>query len=171
MNRTLRRSLIVLTAVGLLLLGASSAFARDHGVPFKANYSGASAFTSQTTTGFAGSGNASHMGNVSATGQAQILCFPPDATSQSCVGSAGCPGGVPNINTQTLAAANGDTLTIQSNDVACPTGPNQYRGAGQWTVVGGTGRFRGATGNGSFAGHSDFGAGTFDISLNGTIDY
>ncbi len=170
MHQTIRRSLVVLTAVGILMLSASTAFAKDHAVPFKASFSGAAAFTSPTTTGFWGIGTASHLGRITTTGQAQITCFPPDGTSTACDGGTGCPGGVPNINTETLAAANGDTLTIQSSDVACPTGPYQYHGSGQWMIVGGTGRFAGATGSGSFDGHSDFAAGTFDISLAGTID-
>ena len=52
-----------------------------------------------------------------------------------------CPGGVANINLEKLIAAHGVTLTITSQDGACPTGPRQFRGTGHWTVTGGSGRF------------------------------
>jgi hypothetical protein len=161
---------LILLAVAMLLPGASAVAAKDHGVPFKADFAGSAGFSGPTTTVFAGSGNASHLGRISSSGFADISCFPSDPTSTSCV-PGGCPGGVPNVQTETFTAANGDTLTILSQDVACPTGPSQYHGMGVWTVTGGTGRFADATGNGTLDGHSDFAAGTFDAVLDGSIAY
>jgi hypothetical protein len=62
-----------------------------------------------------------------------------------------------------------DTLTITSQDVACPIGPGQFQGSGHWSVSSGTGRFRHATGHGTFAGHVDFNAGTYTMTLIGTV--
>ena len=150
-------ALVVLATVGLLLLFTASAAAGSHAVPFKADFSG-TATTSQSSSSFVGAGNASHMGHITTNGVADG--FRPDSS---------CPGGVANTNTETLTAANGDTLTITSQDVACPTAPGVYHGTGQWTVTGGTGRFSGAGGQGSYDGSADFNAHTFTIDLTGTL--
>lgn len=98
------------------------------------------------------------MGRIETGGRAYISG--PDSS---------CPGGVANLNVEMLTAANGDTLTISSQDVACPTGPGRYHGTGQWTVIGGTGRFSETTGQGSYDGSADFNAGTFVIDLTGAL--
>ena len=148
-------SLLATVALGL---GVRPAFAGDGSVPFKASYAGSAAMTSQTTVSFNGSGNATHMGWSTNTGTADIT---GPATS--------CAGGIANVNTETRTDNHGDTLTIVSIDVACPTGPGQVHGTGHWTVSGGTGRFAGATGQGSADGGADFNAGTFTMSLDGTV--
>ena len=79
------------------------------------------------------------------------------------------PGGLDNVNTETYSAANGDTLTLTSQDVAIPVAPGVLHGIGQWTVTGGTGRFSNATGNGTIDGYGDFNQGTFFFRFNGTI--
>lgn len=160
MFQKLHQSVLALLAVGALLLGASPAAAADSQVPFKVTFSGSAAISSPTTSTFVGTGHASHLGRITTSGRADITGL-----------DGSCPGGVANVNTETLTAANGDTITISSQDVACPTGPGQYHGTGHWTVVGGTGRFAGATGAGSFDGHSDFIAGTFEATLTGSILY
>jgi hypothetical protein len=155
----LHQSVFALLAVGALMASPSVAAANGQ-VPFRASFSGSAAFANPTTTVFAGTGAASHLGRITTSGYADIT------------GSdSSCPGGVANINTETLTAANGDSLTVVSQDVACPTGPYQYHGTGHWTVAGGTGRFHDASGSGSFDGHSDFGAGTFAATLTGGIRY
>lgn len=148
----------ILVAVGTLL-APDAASAQTHPLPFSATFSGAAAFTSQTTTSFTGAGNATHMGQIVTMGYALI-------TGSD---NTGCAGGIANTNVETLTAANGDALTITSVDVACPTGPGQYHGTGHWVVTAGTGRFSDARGDGSFDGNSDFGAGTFAIRLTGTV--
>jgi hypothetical protein len=148
---------IAATAAAALALHGHAAFAAG-GQLFKANLTGTAAFTSQTTTAFTGSGRATLMGHVTSVGTAVITG--PDSS---------CPGGVANVNTETLTNNDGDTLTITSQDVACPEGPGMYHGTGQWTVTGATGQFNGATGQGSFDGHSDFNAGTFTLTLTGVL--
>ena len=143
----------------ILGLGANSVYAAGtHQVPFKGSYSGTVVFGSNGAPLFNGTGIASHLGN--STNQGYVVFTTSPST---------CAGGVPNDNYETLTAANGDSLTIVSHDVACPTGPNQYHGSGDWELLGGTGRFAGAAGQGTFDGHSDFNQGLFDLQLIGTI--
>lgn len=136
--------------------GASGASATP---PFRAKFAGSAAITGPYTTAFSGTGLATHLGRITTDGHVQITG----------IDNTPCEGGVVNTNTEILTAANGDTLTITSADVACPVGPNRYHGSGQWLVTGGTGRFAHASGSGTFDGHSDFGAGTFDTTLTGTL--
>jgi hypothetical protein len=149
---------VTLLATVPLMLGLRPAFAGDGQLPFKASYSGSATFTSPTTVSFDGSGHATQMGRITNAGTIDLTG--PDGS---------CSGGIANVNTETLTDNHGDTLTIVSQDVSCPTGPGQFRGTGQWTVTGGTGRFAGATGQGSADGGADFTAGTFTMSLDGTV--
>jgi hypothetical protein len=149
---------LTLLATVSLMLAVRPAFAGDGQLPFQASYSGSAAMTSPTTVSFNGSGNATHMGRITNVGTIDLTG--PDGS---------CSGGIANVNTETLTDNHGDTLTIVSQDVSCPTGSGQFQGTGQWTVTGGTGRFAGATGQGSADGGADFNAGTFTMSLDGTV--
>lgn len=154
-----RLSATALVTLGMFGVGAISASAANHQVPMKARYSGTATATSQTTISLIGSGNATHMGRITTDGHIDITG--PDNS---------CPGGIANINVETLTDANGDTVTVTSQDVGCPTGPGQYHGTGTWRVTGGTGKFSQATGQGSTDGHLDFNTGTFAIDQDGAID-
>jgi hypothetical protein len=145
-----------LAAAALALVG-HQAFAAD-GQLFKATFAGSAGFSSETTTAFSGSGSATLMGRIVSVGNALITG--PDSS---------CPGGIANVNTETFTDNDGDTLTITSQDVACPEGPGKYHGTGHWTVTGATGRFSGTSGAGSFDGHSDFNAGTFTATVTGNL--
>ena len=176
MTRRLRIVLLAVLATGSLLLGAGAVSAAGKQVPFAALFSGSAGFGGPTTTVFTGSGIATSLGRVMTSGHAEISCFPPADSPLACVPSSGCLGGVPNTNFETLTAANGDNLSITSQDVACPLDgaaypPTRYHGTGHWTVTGGTGRYAGASGQGSFDGFSDFGAGTFIETLIGTVTF
>jgi hypothetical protein len=153
---------VMLMTIATIGIGGNSASAAaGHQVPFSASYSGTAAFTSPTTALLTGTGHASHLGR--STNVNHITVSGP--------GSPGsCPGGFANINVETLTAANGDTLVLTGpHDQACPTGPNAVHGTGDWNVTGGTGRFAGATGQGTFDGVADFNHGTFSFRLTGTI--
>ena len=159
MTTRIPRAVAAVLALTALLLGPTAGGAlADSSIPITAVFSGSAGFASPTQTVFVGSGTASHMGAITTNGHADVTGF-----------DNSCSGGVANINTETLTAADGSTLTVVSNDVACPTGPGQYHGTGHWTVVGGTGRFAGTTGSGSLDGQSDFIVGTFDVRLTGQI--
>jgi hypothetical protein len=162
MDTRRRLASVTLMVAGSLLLSASSVLAACHPVPFKASLSGTATLTSPTSGELVGAGSASHMGSITNAGHVQAY---PDQPSSS------CPNGFVSVNTETLTAANGDRLTLTSQDVACPQGPGQFQGSGDWTVTGGTGRFKGASGRGSLQGVVDFSAGTFSISFDGSIQY
>jgi hypothetical protein len=148
-------------ATALGLVAPTPANAVNDAVPFMARFSGTAAFTSPTTAEFHGGGQATYLGRLVSDGVA--ILDPPTGT---------CPGGVPgipNVHTETLTAANGDQLVIRMVNFACPTGPFTFHGTGHWTVPNGTGRFEGVTGEGWIEGNADFGAGTFTLSLTGTL--
>ena len=151
---------VMLIAMGTIGIGANSASAAGHQVPFQASYSGTAAFTSATTALFTGTGIASHLGYSTNVNHITVLSDP--VTS--------CPEGFANVNRETLTAANGDKLELTGlHDVGCPTRPGVVHGTGDWTVTGGTGRFAGATGQGTFDGGANFNTGTFSFQLTGTI--
>lgn len=160
---TRKRVLLVTLVAMLIALGAMGMRARSVAaaggqVPFHGSYSGTAILTSPTSATFSGKGIATHLG--SSTNEGNSVVTGPDSS---------CPGGLANNHYETLTAANGDTLMLVSYDVACPTGPWMFQGTGHWVVTGGTGRFSGATGQGSFDGHSDFNQGVFSFQLTGTI--
>ncbi len=149
----------ILIAPWIIGLGATPAHAAGtHQVPFRGSYSGAAAFASNGAPLFNGTGIATHLGSSTNEGYVVFTTAPAD-----------CAGGFPNDQYETLTAANGDSLTIVSHDVACPIGPNQYHGTGNWAVLGGTGQFSGTTGQGTLDGQSDFNQGVFTFQLTGTI--
>lgn len=155
MLRVLVTALLTLTAAASV---ASAAGASEAAVAFNAYLSGHAAFTGLTTVSFTGQGSATVMGPVSNDGRLTVTGV-----------SLGCVGGLPNTNVETLTAADGDTLIITSHDLACLAGVLQFRGTGTWDVTGGTGRFSDATGHGTAVGGADFVAGTFAMTLTGTV--
>jgi hypothetical protein len=84
---------------------------------------------------FLGSGPVTHMGNTVQQGNLFFLA-PPDQN-----------GFAPGVGSVTLTAANGDKLTFHYAGVL---DGNTGVGDGSFVFVGGTGRFAGATGGGSF---------------------
>ena len=160
-SRTSRSGLLLmvamLIALGIVGMGATPASAA-HMVPFRGSYSGTAVFPSGGTPQFSGTGIATHLGKSTNEGHVVFTA-----------GTPACAGGLPNDNYETLTAANGDLLMIVSHDVGCPIGPYQYHGTGNWEVVGGTGRFSGATGQGTLDGRADFAKGKFAFELIGNI--
>jgi hypothetical protein len=160
MTRKRHMLVVMLIAMGTIGIGANSASAAaGPQVPFRASYSGTAYFTSDTTAVFNGTGIATYLGLSINENDIKVL------------GPAGsCPGGFVNVNKETLTAANGDTLELTGrHDVGCPTRPGVVHGTGDWTVTGGTGRFAGATGQGTFVGGADFTKHRFSFQLTGTI--
>jgi hypothetical protein len=151
---------IPLGALGIRAVSVSAA--ATHDVPFTGTYSGAASFTDPSVGSFfSGNGIATHLG--ASTNQGHAVLTGADSS---------CPGGIANTHYETLTAANGDTLSLTSYDVACPitaTSPGMFHGTGHWVVTGGTGRFSRASGQGTFDGHSDFNQGIFSFQLTGTI--
>ena len=71
----------------------------------------------------------------------------------------------------TLAAANGDELRFTNVGSNTSTGPTTIRFSGTMTIVGGTGRFSGATGQLSAEGTADLVSGNAAMTLDGSIAF
>jgi len=81
------------------------------------------------------------------------------------------PGVFPGYSSVTITAANGDTVRFDNVGLLfAGTG----EGVGTFTLTGGTGRFAGATGGGTFDAHIDLSAPTgqpMTVVLDGTVRY
>lgn len=135
--------------------GTSLAYADSNQIPFNGSFSGAVTITGETTAALGGSGIAAHLGLSAYV--ANVSDITPTAT------------GFTDVLVETLTAANGDTLTIRCVQVAVQTSPGVFVGTDQWTVTGGTGRFAGATGQGTGVTQVNLNSGTFTKQLIGTI--
>ena len=127
-------------------------------VPFNGTFSGSAFFMSEANVIFQGAGEVTHLGLTTNAGDLSL--FPAD--------SDGC---IPNINVETLTAANGDELVLVMEDIACPVEPGVFQGTGFWHVFSGTGRFADATGTGTVRGGANFNLGVFEITLTGQLAY
>lgn len=147
-------------AVGaLLMVAAAPASASGADVPFTVTLSGVATPDLQNgTVEWVGGGMAILMGSVTTVGHVQITG--PDGS---------CPNGLSNVNTETLTAPNGDSLTLTSVDVACPLSATKFHGVGSWTITGGTGRFAEVSGSGTSDGEADFATGAFRASFAGRL--
>jgi hypothetical protein len=142
-----------------LLCAAPAVASADDQVPLRAAYTSNMTFTSQTTMTLVGEGHATQLGHATNAGSVAV------------VGAAPCDGGFIAVNDDTLTAANGDSISIEITETVCPVGPGIYSGTGTFVVLGGTGRFAGATGGGDWAGTGDFNVATVTCNLNGTISH
>jgi hypothetical protein len=107
---------------------------------------------------FAGGGPVTHMGNTMQVGS---------LTLEEPIG----PGVFPGSGTVTITAANGDSLTFDYVGVLyAATG----EGIGSFTFTGGSGRFAGATGGGSFHAQIDLSYPVdqpMTVDLDGQVSY
>jgi hypothetical protein len=128
-------------------------------VPFKGQFSGSLSFAGPSTILLNGSGTASKLGNST------------NASTVEVVGPAACANGFRVHSVETLTAADGDELTWTVDGDACPTDATLtvFRISGPYTVVGGTGRFAGATGSGTIECLGDFANGRFAFTVTGTV--
>jgi hypothetical protein len=158
--RSMRLSLrSVVLVIGLMIVAMPTvASAAPTGAPFVASYAGSATFTNAGTGQFSGTGTARLLG--ASTNSGELVFRGPDTS---------CPGGLANTNTETLTASNDDILVLTMHDFACPIGTNVFHGTGHWEVTGGTGRFLGATGQGTVEGGADFNVGKFAFTLIGRI--
>ncbi|HEY0873867.1 MAG TPA: hypothetical protein VGD94_10375 [Vicinamibacterales bacterium] len=100
-----------------------------------------------------GEGRATHLGRTVIEGPSQVDVLQGTQTG-----------------TSTLTAANGDTIVIAFEGTAEFSGPaatDPVTFQGTWVVIGGTGRFEGGTGSGTYAGSAAGTVGQF--ILEGTI--
>jgi hypothetical protein len=109
---------------------------------------------------YAGSGNATHLGRTTESGSYTVVEF---------VG----PGLAHLTGEGTQVAANGDTLSYTFDEIV-DFNVEPFTAVGSFTITGGTGRFEGATGGGSFDTIGVFlrsGALGLSIEYEGKIDY
>lgn len=164
-RRPARRILVAATALIAFVAGVGAHAASAATIrPFKGFYSGS--FT-PTTTGFSvvGAGRATSLGLSKNQGivamQAQV--------------NTSCPTtGFVVTNDEILTAANGDQVDFAILDQPCPVAgePGIYDGVSTYQITGGTGRFAGASGEGTFEGRGDFTDPsnlTFTYTFDGTI--
>jgi len=148
---------LMLMVTLLLSLGMPAMAATER--PFRGSFTGVAGFAeprcgSDVTLGFTAIGTATHLGRIE--GQASNCSdwsFP--------VASAGVRDGV-----VTFVAADGSTITAAYEGVqqAPVAGVAAY--SLTMTVVGGTGRFEGASGSWAASGHLDFN----DLTISGAFD-
>jgi len=101
-----------------------------------------------------GSGTATHLGQWTVTGNVK---YTPDAN-----------GILHSSGDATITAANGDKVQVQIEGVLDPAaGMDQ----GIFHIVGGTGRFEGATGDANFVVQLNPLTGGFDLTVVGKINY
>jgi len=122
----------VLAAFLAALALSGPAMAAGQQVPFKGRSSGTVTVTDVSypfvTTHVVGEGEATHLGHFTLTAEAVVDVSLP---------------GAPAAGSWTLTAANGDQLSV----TFVAHGIDPTHGHGDFTIVGGTGRFEGATGS------------------------
>jgi hypothetical protein len=159
-NRVVRLLVVALLILGVVGTGMGPAAAvATASRPFVASVSGALEPTGETTFELGGAGGALHIGPAGYEATVAITSVDPDT------------GVITDVLVETFSAPNGDTLTIKCHQVAEPVGPGVYAGNDEWSVIGGTGRFSGATGSGTGQTSVDLNNGTFTKVLIGTISY
>jgi hypothetical protein len=158
--KTARIALVVLAAAFAVVTTATA----SRQTPFSANMSGN---VSQTGCGVltlcltgTAQGIATHLGLATLTKTATIqITFTP------------CDGGgllSTFTETETLVAANGDTLILSGSGTACAANGHAI-GSAELTVTGGTGRFAGASGSLTESLDHNLVTGAELVSLSGTI--
>ena len=85
-----------------------------------------------------GSGHATHLGRLQES-----------AFVKETIASPAGPGCLIETRVTTLTAANGDLLRMHAIGRSCTTGPTTVTAVDYYQVMGGTGRFKGATGGGT----------------------
>jgi hypothetical protein len=159
MRRFIVKTLAMLGGIGLPLGSTLVPASAASQVPFAAAYAGSFTWLDSSHIQLSGVGIASYPGVCTNSG------------SVAMVGPATCAGGFKIYDSETLTATTGgDQITFTVDDEACPTStPNLYHQHGTYVVTGGTNRFAGATGTGTFDCYGDFGHLAYSFTLNGTI--
>ena len=109
--------------------------------------------------------------DLSGAGTATLLGASTNSGHVAVTGPASsCPDtGFAVQNDEILTSPDGGQIMVTIRDESCPISPGVFHGVGTYVVTGGTGRFAGATGHGTFDGNGDFTQGRFSFTLLGTI--
>jgi hypothetical protein len=155
-NSRILRGLALLAFACALVFGAQPAAP----VPFRASYSlnFVADFSAFPLVGVASVGSAltTHLGKASTRSISETVNL---ATGEG-------------VAVHEFTAANGDSILFSFHLVAIPTSETQFTIDGVWVITGGTGRFDGATGEGSYHGLAQFNSpttGSAEFELAGVI--
>jgi hypothetical protein len=147
---------VAILALGFAGMGTGSAGAATRSLPFASLVSGSvSGPNASGAFSLKAIGIATQLGTVTYAGSGQV--------------TGNVNGVLIDTLTETLTATNGDTLTVLCHQTANPKGPGVYDARDQWTVIGGTGRFRSASGSGVGITHIDLNVHTFTKASIGAI--
>lgn len=165
---------IAAMAATFVLVSGTQALAEGDGVvSFSAVVSGTATWDGQSpVANCQGAGIATHLGLTTSQCTA-VLDLASYGPNPECA-AEGTGHALPNVNTATLIAANGDRLVLVSVDLACEIEPlTSFHSTGTWTVHPSmsTGRFAGATGTGNCDANVDFAAGIYEIRWSGEIAF
>ena len=144
-RRVLKQFCAGLAGLVLALTSLSpSAVLAESDVPFRATWESQISITSLGGPLFAvsglGAGQALHLGDMTAQSITEVVNL---ATGE---GAA----------SYRFTAANGNDVFITFVFLGIPTSPTAFSIAGVWQVTGGTGRFEGASGSGTYTGQVEF---------------
>ena len=152
-------SLAAILTLALVGMGTSAVSAAKPAVPLTFSVSGTFSPIDATHLSLAGTGIASQLGNVKSY-QASVTLL---------TGVVGVTD-VTDTLTETLTAANGDTITLSCAQSATLSS-GVYHGTDTWSVISGTGRFSGATGSGTGNTTVDLSNHTFTKQGTGSITH
>ena len=155
--RTAATALGTLSLVAAGLVGQAGPASASTTSTFHADWTGSVRVVLPNKFVFDLTGNASPMGPTSVHAVATV-----DGLGFSCLAGLG------NTNVVQVTGVDG-TVTLTSKDVGCPTGVGSFRGTGVYTVTGATGRYAGASGQGTLVGGADILTGTAQITADGTL--
>jgi len=146
-----------LMLVTFLLLGTMPASAVER--PFALKGTGVATLLTDASGNLVGaiptgSGTATHLGQWTVTGH---VTYTPDSN-----------GVLHSGGEATITAANGDKLQVQIDGILDPVAAMDQ---GVFHIVGGTGRFEGATGDSNFVVSINPVTGGFDLTLVGKINF
>jgi hypothetical protein len=105
-----------------------------------------------------GTGEATHLGKIRESASVVIN-----------LASNPAPGCTTEIRETILTAANGDQLTLHATGQACDTSPTTTSAVDSFVVTGRTGRFNGASGDGTIKVTIDRASGTAVTTVNGVL--
>ena len=159
--RSIRPAMLVALMAVFTLAGSALA---EHQRPMKGRYEVGVVNVVQRcpdaiTIGFEGVGHATHLGRMEGTGS---NCTSPDLTTQA----------VPIYDgLATFVAADGSSITASYEGMQDAPVAGVASVVQTFTVIGGTGRFEGATGTWSGSGEINFLTGGFSGQLSGWVSY
>jgi hypothetical protein len=151
-------ALTTVVTMGVVGVGMGTASAAKPATPVKAAIAGTvTPGPTEGTFELSGTAASPQLGVADYDGVVTVTGLDPDT------------GTITDVLVETFTTANGDTITLRCDQTAVPVSPGVYQGSDTWTVIGGTGKYAGATGSGTGITYVDLNEGTFAKVLTGRI--